>query len=195
MGITTPSEAAATGALGTFILAAAHGRLNCQVVKKALAGTILTVGMLLMIIAAAKAFSQLLAFSGATEGLVELALSLPLAPILIIIATQVVVLMLGMFIGASAIIMITFPLFMPVVHALGFDRVWFAVIYLLNMEMANTTPPFGLSLFTMKGVAPPDTTIGDVYKAGLPFLGCDLIVMALLIAFPEIILWLPGKMR
>ena len=141
-----------------------------------------------------KAFGQILAFSGASRGLIEFATGLPLAPIFILIAMQVVVLIMGIFLDVVAIMMVTLPLFMPIVTALGFDPVWFAVIFLLNIEMATTTPPFGLSLFVMKGVAPPDTTMGDVYKAGLPFLYCDLIAMALIIAFPARAVWLLIRM-
>ena len=94
-----------------------------------------------------------------------------------------------------AIMMITLPIFVPTIVVLGFDPVWFAVLVLLNIEMAMTTPPFGINLFVMKGVAPSDTTMGDIYRAALPFLGCDAIAMALLIAFPGVALWLPGLMR
>ena len=80
--------------------------------------------------------------------------------------------------------MITVPIFMPVIHALGFDPVWFGVIYLLNMEIATTSPPFGMTLFVMKGVTPPDTTMRDIYLAALPFVYCDLVVMALMMVFP-----------
>ncbi len=90
--------------------------------------------------------------------------------------------------------MICIPLFIPIVNTLGFDPLWFSAIFLLNTEMAVTSPPFGLSLFVMKGVSPPGTTMGDIYKAALPFLGCDLIVVASIIAFPAIALWLPGIM-
>ena len=96
-----------------------------------------------------------------------------------------------MFVDLIAIMLITLPLFMPIVNGLGFDPVWFAVIIMLALEMAPTTPPFGLILFTMKGVAPPDTTMQDIYKAALPFLVCDLVVLIMLIAFPQIVLWLP----
>ena len=82
-----------------------------------------------------------------------------------------------------------------VIVTLGFDQVWFGVIFLLNMEMSSTSPPFGLSLFVMKGVVSPDTTMSDIYRAALPFLYCDLIVMVLIIAFPVIALWLPGLMQ
>ena len=94
-----------------------------------------------------------------------------------------------------SIMMVTLPIFVPAVLSLGFNPVWFAVVFLLNIEMATTSPPFGLALFVMKGVAPSDTTMGDIYRAALPFLGCDLIAMVLLIAFPELTLWLPGLMH
>ncbi len=195
LGVATPSEAAATGALGTFILAAAYKRLNWQMLKKTLGATLEVTVMILLIIVGAKAFSQILAFSGATGGLSELATGLPLPPIFIIIAMQIVILFLGMFMSVVAIMMITLPIFVPVVLTLGFNPVWFAVIFLLNIEMATTTPPFGLSLFVMKSVAPRDTTMGDIFRAALPFLYCDVIAMVLIFAFPMLTLWLPGIMR
>ncbi len=195
LGFATPTEAAATGALGTFILAAAYRKLNRQVLKQSFTDTTQIVVMLFMIIAAAQALGQILAYTGATRGLAELALGLPLAPIFIVVAMQVVILIMGMFMTVSAIIMITVPLFMPIVLALDFNPVWFGVITLLNIEMATTSPPFGLALFVMKGVAPPNTTMGDIYRAALPFLYCDAIAMALIIAFPLIALWLPRLMQ
>ena len=195
LGIATPTEAAATGAFGTFILAAAYKRMNWGIAKKSVNGTVQLAVMLLMIIVGATAFSQILAFSGATKGLVEVITNLSLHPILIIIGMQVIGIFLGMFMEQVSIMMITLPLFVPIILALGFSPVWFAVIFLLNMEMATTTPPFGLALFVMKGVAPSDTTMGDIYKAAFPFLGLDAIVMALLIVFPMIALWLPSIMR
>ncbi len=192
LGIATPSEAGATGVLGCFILAAVYKRLTWEAVKKAIASTVQITVMMFLVLAGAVAFSQVLAFSGASRGLVEYALSLPLAPIIMFIAMQAIVLFLGMFISIVAIMMITLPLFMPVIDTLGFNPVWFAVVFLLNTEMATTSPPFGTNLFVMKGVAPHDTTMGDIYRAALPFLGCDLVAMALLIAFPVVVLWLPN---
>ncbi|GAI33271.1 unnamed protein product, partial [marine sediment metagenome] len=159
-----------------------------------LSETIQIVVMILMIIVGAQAYSQILAFSGATRGLLGLATALPVAPILIIVAMQVILLFMGMFIPVVAIMMIAIPIFIPVVLGLGFDPVWFAVIFLLNTEMATTSPPFGTALFIMKGVAPLDTKMGDIYRAALPFLGCDLIAMILIIAFPITALWLPSLM-
>ena len=195
LGIATPSEAAAAGALGTFILAAFYKRLNWRLVKESFSGTMSITVMIFMIIVGAISFSQILAFSGASSGLVKLATGVQLSPILIIIVMEVAVLIMGMFMAATAVIMVALPLFMPVVYALGFDPIWFGVVTLINIEMATTSPPFGAALFVMKGVAPPDTTMGDCYRAALPFLNCDLIAMAVVIAFPAVALWLPGVMR
>jgi TRAP-type mannitol/chloroaromatic compound transport system permease large subunit len=151
--------------------------------------------MLFLIMAGATAFSQVLAYSGASSGLSQFATSLPVAPIVIIIAMQVVVLFLGCFLEPVSIMMITLPIFVPVAVSMGFHPVWFAVMFLINIEMATTSPPFGLTLFVMKGVAPPDTTMGDIYRAALPFLYCDLVVIALILLFPTLALWLPGLMR
>ncbi len=194
-GIASPSEAAATGALGTILLAAAYRRINRGVLKKSFLGTLRVTFMLFMIIAGARAFAQILAASGGSRGLIEFTVGLTLSPILIIIAMQVVLLFLGTFMNVVAIMMITLPIFMPVVSNLGYDPIWFGVLMLLNIEMATTSPPYGLNLFVMKGVAPSGTTIGDIYRAALPFLGCDLIVMALILAFPALVLWLPMVMR
>jgi TRAP-type mannitol/chloroaromatic compound transport system permease large subunit len=94
-----------------------------------------------------------------------------------------------------SMVMIAIPIYLPIVNALHFDALWFSLIMLINMEMANTTPPFGLLLFVMKGVAPPDTTMGEIYKAGIPFLFCDALVMILVMIFPQIALYLPGLMK
>ncbi len=195
LGVATPSEAAATGTFGTFILAAVYGRLNWQMVKKSVRGTVEITVMVFLIMMGATAFSQILAFSGASRGLIAVATSMPLAPIFIVLGMMAVLWILGMFVSVVPIMMITLPIFMPIIDALGFSPVWFAVIFLLNMEMATTTPPFGLLLFVVKGVAPPGTTMGDCYRAALPFLGCDLIALALIISFPSLAIWLPALMN
>lgn len=191
IGVATPTEAAACGAIGMFILVALYKRLNWKLVKACTLGTLKITGMILLIVAGAKAFSSILAFSGAVRGLAEIATSVPAAPIIVIIVMQLVVLIMGSFMESVSIMMITLPMFVPVILAMGFNPVWFAVIYLLNIEMGLTSPPFGLALFTMKGVA-PGATMKQVYLAALPFLGCDLVVMALLLAFPSLALWLPS---
>lgn len=194
IGVATPSEAAATGAIGTFLLAAIYGKFDWHLVKKSIGSALKVSTMLFMIVAGATAFSQVLAFTGATAGMAEFVTRLPVAPIGIVIAMQIILLILGMFMGQFPIIMITGPVFFPVVQALGFSPLWFGVLFLLNMEIATTTPPFGFALFTMKGIR-RDIPMRDIALAGLPFLYCDAIAMTLIIAFPQIALWLPGLMR
>ena len=194
LGVSTPTEAAALGVIGTLILAALYRKLNWDNLWKAASSAVRTTGMIFFIIIGAAPFSQILAFSGATPGLINLTTAIAMPPLAIIIIMMVVVIFLGMVMTSSSILMVCLPLFMPIVRAMGFNDVWFAVIMLLNIEMGMTSPPFGMALFVMKGVAPPNTTMGDCYRAALPFLACDLVVMILLISFPKIALWLPGFM-
>jgi len=194
LGIASPSEAAATGTLGMLLLAAIYGSLNWKIIKTIIVNTVKITGMMFMIIASAAAYSQILAASGATRGLVAFILSLPMPPIFILLGMLIILLFLGMFMSPSAIVLITVPLFMPVVSQLGLDKVWFVVLVLLCTEIGTTSPPFGSSLFVMKGVAPKDTTMGDIIRAALPFIYCDLISLALIIGFPAIALWLPSIM-
>jgi len=192
LGLATPSEAAAFGALSTFVLAAAYRSLNWQAAKTAFAGTLNTTIMIFMIFCGSTAFSQILAYSGATKGMVELAVSLPVAPIVILIGTQLIVVFMGMFMEQMSILMITLPIFMPVCAVLGWNPLWFGLMMLINMGIANLTPPFGVLLFVMKGVSPPGTTMGDIYRAAIPFVIMDFIVILLVMIFPPIALWLPG---
>jgi tripartite ATP-independent transporter DctM subunit len=191
LGIATPSEAAASGVLGTMLLAAYHRRLTLDVLWKSLRSTLEISTMILLIISGATAFGQILALSGASRGLSELAASVQVAPILIIIAMQAVILVMGMFMEVVSIMLITLPIFMPIVKTLGFDPVWFGVLFLVNCEVALISPPFGMSLFVMKAVAPAGTTMSDVYVASVPFVGLIMFVMALIMIFPDIALWLP----
>ena len=195
LGIVTPSEAAACGVFGCILLATIYKALSWEAVTQSLLGTARVTVMTLLIIAAAKAFTQILAYAGATRVLVKLAVGLPVAPIVIVTIMMIILLFLGTFMDVMAMMMITLPIYMPVIHALGFNPIWFGVIMLLNIEMAFTTPPFGMLLFVMKGVAPPGTAMRDIYLAALPFLACDAVVMGLLLAFPDFALWLPAAMR
>jgi len=195
VGVATPTEAAATGAIGAMILTACYRRLTWSLIKESLSSTMLISGVMLLIITGAKTFSQILAFSGASNGMINFMLSTEFSPILLIIIMQIIILFMGMFFDAVSIMMITVPIFFPIIAALGLNQLWFGVIFLLNIEMSMTTPPFGLSLYVMKGVASSDTTMGDVIKAALPFLIVDAVVMALMLFFPQIVLWLPNKMK
>jgi tripartite ATP-independent transporter DctM subunit len=194
LGLATPTESAAAGALGCFVLACLYQGFQWRSLALSLRNTLRITVMMFMILTGSTAFSQILAFTGATTGLVTAASSLPLPPIMIVFMMQIVLLLLGTFMEPLSIMMLTIPIYFPIIQALGFSPLWFGTIMLLNMEMATTSPPFGLVLFVMKGVAPEGTTMGDIYKAALPFLGCDLVAMILIMAFPSLVLWLPGLM-
>lgn len=195
LGVATPSEAAALGSMGTILIAIVYGQMNFAVMKASIMGTLKITSMMFMIITGSMIFSQILAFSGASAGIIETVIGLDLSPIMVLIAMQCVLLFLGCFMDNLSMVMIAIPIFLPVVEALHFNTLWFALIMLINMEMANTTPPFGLLLFVMKGVAPKNTTMIDVYKAGIPFLMCDAVVMILVMVFPQIALYLPELMK
>ncbi len=194
LGVATATESAAAGALGCFVLAWAYGGLNWKMVKESLEATLQVSVMMLMIITGSTAFSQILAFTGASSGLVQTVIAIPLSPLLVVAAMQVVMLIMGCFMEPLSIMMLTIPIFFPIVATLGFSPIWFGAIMLLNMEMATITPPFGLVLFVVKGVAPRGTTLTDIYRAALPFIVCDGVVMTLLLLFPGLITWLPGLM-
>lgn len=195
LGVATPSESAALGAVGCFVLAFIYKGFKWEVVKTSLVHTISISVMMFMIFTGSTAFSQILALTGATHGLVEMAGNLPLPPFYVLISMLIVLLIMGTFMESMTIIMITLPIYMPIIHTLGFDSLWFGAIMLLSLEMGITTPPFGMILFIVKGVAPGNVTMLDVYKAGIPFLVCDLLVMILLLFFPVLALWLPGLMQ
>ncbi|MCP4327952.1 MAG: TRAP transporter large permease subunit [Alphaproteobacteria bacterium] len=190
LGVATPTESAALGALGSFALAAAYGRLNWAMIRASVLGSLRITAMMFAIMAAAIGFSQLLAYSGATRGLLDSVLGLDVTPILLVVGMQLVVLVLGSFMEQIAIMLITLPIFIPIVKALDLDTIWFGVLMLINLEMALMTPPFGLLLFIMKGITPPDVTMKQIYVAAIPFLVCNLIVMAILILFPELVTFL-----
>ena len=191
-GIVTPSEAAAFGALGVLLLAVLFRCLTWEAVKKSVVGALRVTLMAYLIVFGSATFSQLLAFSGASRRLITWATGFDLDPLMMLMVMFGVLLLLGMFMEQISMMLLTVPIFFPLAQSLGFDLVWFALIMLLALEISFTTPPFGLLLFVMKGVAPPDTTMRDIYLSAFPFMGCSLLLVVLLVAFPQLALWLPG---
>jgi tripartite ATP-independent transporter DctM subunit len=191
-GFVTPSEAAAFGALGVLILAAVFKCLTIEAMRKSIVGALRVTLMAYLIVFGSATFSQLLAFSGASRGLVSWATSFDLAPLAMLLVMFAVLLLLGMFMEQISMMLLTVPIFFPLAHSLGFDPIWFGLIMLLALEISVTTPPFGLLLFVMKGVAPRGTTMKTIYTSAFPFIGCSLLLVALLIAFPQLALWLPS---
>ena len=192
LGIATPTEAAASGVIATLIVSLIYGRLNWQVIKATITGSMQITGMIFMIIAASKTFSSILAFTGASSGLTGLVEGLQVHPLLIMVGMQLIVAFMGCFMEAISIMMICLPVFMPIASLLGFDPVWFGVLMLINLEMGQITPPFGMLLFVMKGVAPQEVTIQEICWAAVPYILFDILIIAIIIAWPVVALWLPG---
>jgi tripartite ATP-independent transporter DctM subunit len=187
LGIATPSEAAATGAFATLALAAMKGRLSWSVFSKTMFSSTNISVMVLLIVSGAVAFTQLLAFTGATFGMVDAIVSLDVSKETIIIMMLISVIFLGMFMGPLPIMLITLPIFIPIVIQFGFDPIWFAAMYLVAIETGATSPPLGAALFVMKAVAPKGTTMNQIYRAAMPFIICDLLAIAILFYFPVLV--------
>ena len=190
-GIATPTESAALGAIATMGLALVYRALTWTALAKALRGTAAISGMILFIILGATTFSQILSFSGATNGLVSLILGQGLSPLALVALMMLTLVFLGIFVDQVSMMLITLPIFMPIVQRLGIDPVWFGVMFLICMQLGLLTPPFGLLLFTMKGVAPPSITMEQVYAAAVPYIVFGLIVLTAIFFLPALATWLP----
>lgn len=193
-GWATPTEAAALGAAGTIAAAVLYGRLSWANLMKALTGTVAVSGTVLFIIVGATTFAQVLSFSGATNGLVTLVQAQGLSTMTIIIGMMLILLFLGCFVDQVSMMLITLPFFMPLVQRLGIDPIWFGVMFLICMQLGLLTPPFGLLLFTMKGVAPPEIELSDVFRAAMPYVWFSVAVLLAVLAFPPLATWLPALM-
>lgn len=195
LGLATPTEAAASGTIATFAVTIIYRRFNWQVLKASIKGSIEIWVMVFMIIAGSTTFSMILAYTGASKGLLGLIENLSIHPLLILILMQVIIGFMGCFMDGVSIMMICLPVFMPISSALGFDPVWFGVLFLINVEMGQLTPPFGMLLFVMKGVAPKDVTMEEIIWASVPYMFFDMLVMAMIMIWPALALWLPGVMK
>ena len=193
LGIATPEEAAASGAIATLLVAVVQGRMNWLVIKKTILGSLRITGMIFLIIAGARGFSQVLAYVGATQAMAQFVLQLPVHPLVIMGIMQVVLLILGCFMDSAAIILLSMPIFVPAIISLGFDPVWFGAISVLNIEVGLITPPFGVALYTMKAVAPSKYTMSDVISSAVPFVFLQVLAIGLCMIFPSIPLWLVGS--
>ncbi|MDD5126700.1 MAG: TRAP transporter large permease subunit [Dehalococcoidales bacterium] len=193
-GVATPTEAAAVGAFGAFICALINRKMSFKDFREAVTRTFSVSGFILWIAMGATFFVAVYTAIGAPELIIKLVSAMPVSPWFIIIGMQIILLIMGCFIDTTGIAMITVPVFVPIVRALGFDPIWFGTIFVINMEMAFLTPPFGLDLFYMKGIAPKDVSMGDIYRAALPFVVLQLFGMITVMALPQLALWLPNLM-
>jgi tripartite ATP-independent transporter DctM subunit len=191
-GLATPTESAALGAIATMALAAAYRVLTVKALAASLKGTVMISAMILFIILGATTFSQILSFSGATEGIVSGILGQGLSPGAILAGMLLLLIFLGVFVDQVSMMLITLPVFMPIVQRLDFDLIWFGVLYLICMQLGLLLPPHGLLLMTMRGVAPPQVTMGDIFRAVVPYVAMSLLLLALILALPAVATWLPA---
>lgn len=192
LGIASPTESAALGCLGVAGLLVAYRRFSWSVIWKTLDDAMKVTGMTFVVIAASTTFAQVLAFSGASGGFVQWLLAFGASPMTLLALMVGAILLMGMFMDQLSMMLITLPIFVPIAATLGFDPVWFAMILLLAYEVGFTTPPFGLLLFVMLGVAPRGTTLGTVARAAMPYVLCTLLLIVAIAAFPPLALLLPG---
>jgi len=191
-GWATPTECAALGAFATMLLALLYRSLTAGNLLKALRGTATISGMILFIIVGATTFSQILSFSGASNGLAQMITGLGLPPLAVIAGMMLFLIFLGVFVEQVSMMMITLPIFMPIVQGMGIDLIWFGVMFLICMQLGLLMPPHGLLLMTMKGVAPPQVTMVHIFHAVAPFVLISLLVLALVFVVPGIAVWLPN---
>jgi tripartite ATP-independent transporter DctM subunit len=193
-GWATPTESAAIGALATVALALAYRALTLDNLRQSLIGTASISGMILFIIVGATTFSQILSFSGASNGLVEMITEQGLPPLVVIAGMMAILMFLGVFVDQVSMMMITLPIFMPVVQRFGVDLVWFGVMFLICMQMGLLLPPHGMLLMTMKGVAPPEVTMAHIFRAVTPFVVMSILMLILVFFVPAVAVWLPGML-
>lgn len=194
-GIATPGESAALGVIACYILAALYRKLSWETIMVSAQDTIHVTVMIFFIVVGSITFSRILATTGAITGLISWATGLEVHPVMLVIATQLILIFLGAFMDPASIVMITVPVFFPLVKALGYDTLWFAVISLINIQLGLISPPFGMDCFTMKAIAPKDVTLGEVFRSTMPFMFLGFLTMALIMIFPQIGLFLPNLMQ
>jgi tripartite ATP-independent transporter DctM subunit len=191
LGIATPTESAAMGTVAALILAAIYKKLNKKMIYRCLRDSALITSIMLLILVGAQAFGQVVNFTGVLRGLTALALAPSVAPMLVVIFMLLVIIVMGTFMDDTSLIMLTIPIYMPIILALHLDPIWFGVLALIALTQATISPPFGMIMFVMKSMSPPDISLGDIFRATIPYNILDIITMALVLIFPVIALWLP----
>lgn len=193
MGIATPTEAAGVGAIGAIIICAIHGTLTMDVIRESCQQTLRITGMALWILIPATLFGVFYSSAGAQDMVMEFIESLEVNRWIVLLAMQAILILFGMFMDDYAIVTICAPIMMPIAKLLGFDPIWFSILFILNMQVAYLTPPFGWALIMMRGVAPKNITTRDIWLSVPPFTMIQLLVLLAVMLFPEIATWLPNK--
>ena len=194
LGIATPTEASGVGAMGALLTCFIYGRFTWKVLSDSCLETLKISGMVLWILIGATLFGVFYTSAGAQSLVMEIVKGLQVNRWLILGAMQVILLISGMFMDDYAVVTICAPIFVPIAKFLGFDPIWFSILFILNMQVAYLTPPFGWALILLKGVAPPGIQTKDIWRSVPPFVGIQLLVLIIAMVFPQVALWLPEKM-
>ena len=194
LGIATPTEASGVGAMGALLTCFIYGRFTWKVVSDSCLETLKISGMVLWILIGATLFGVFYTSAGAQSLVMELVKGMQVNRWLILGAMQLILLISGMFMDDYAVVTICAPIFVPIAKFLGFDPIWFSILFILNMQVAYLTPPFGWALILLKGVAPPEINTRDIWRSVPPFVGIQLLVLIIAMVFPQVALWLPEKM-
>lgn len=192
-GIATPTEAAAVGVLGALLSAIFSGRLELSSLNAAATDTLRVTAMILWITLGAKAFISVFVATGGADSVLSFVESLDSSRYVVLLAMLLVLIFLGLFLDEIGIILLCVPVFVPIIKTLGFDPLWFGVLFMVTAQMAYITPPFGYTLFYLKGVLPDGIGIGQVYRGVIPFFLIQVVVLILFVVFPEIVTWLPEQ--
>jgi tripartite ATP-independent transporter DctM subunit len=193
-GVATPSEAAGIGCLGAIITAAINRKLTFSGIKSALYETVKISCMLAWLFFGAQTIIGVYTLAGGDQFVRNAVMGLPFGKWGAIIGMQLILIFLGMFLDWIGIVLLTMPLFVPIILDLGFDNVWFGVVFCMNMHISYLSPPFGPSIFYLKSVVGDDIPVGQIYRANLPYLWLTFLALALTVAFPGLSLWLPSMM-
>ncbi len=193
LGIATPTEAAGMGCAGAIMLAVGYGKFTWKMIKDACWGTTLTTSMIMTLFLGGNAFQAVFMGLGGGDAIANFILGTNLPPMAVLFLMMGIVFFLGCFLDWLGILLIVTPIFIPVTMELGFNQLWFGTLICVNLQMAFLTPPFGYSLFYLKGIAPPEMTIYDIYKGVVPFVMLQWVGLILCIFVPDIIMWAPAK--
>jgi tripartite ATP-independent transporter DctM subunit len=191
-GVASVTEAAGMGVVGTLVASAARKELKWEHVRETVRQTMRTCGMLLWLSFGATAMIGVYNLAGGSHFVKELMTGLDLAPVGIILVMMLILLALGCIMDWVGICLLTMPIFVPIVRELGYSPVWFGVVFCLNMQVSYLSPPFGPAAFYLKGVAPKDISLNQIFAALWPFVILQVLVLSLVVSFPQVALWLPG---
>jgi tripartite ATP-independent transporter DctM subunit len=191
MGIATPSESAATGVIGALITAMIYRKLSLKMFFDSILSAVTITSVLMVILLSSKLFGQLLSFMGASSGLMEMVSSMNLSASWMFLVLMLVPFCLCMFIDLFAIMMVAIPIYLPLIKGYGYDPIWFWTLFLINIVLGSMTPPFGYTLFSLKGAA-PNTSLSDIYAGAWPMVLVFLVGMGIMFVFPYLVTSLPA---